>query len=302
MGIAIINLGSRQDRNAATVKDYTALYHALEGASSRFMVINGGGEMVGPSQYAAYDPHRVALMIAQHGIWVDYCGFPMFYQGTESGTVTTLGQTGWHEFVEYLGFGWLRNQQFDYPGEYTLKAQYPFRRGFPLSQSLVGVCYDANGVFSQPSGFLGIGGGQFPLTADGFTAMVALHKPGGGYYFYGAYRYSADAVIASAIDGVPINTYAAFIRNVLAGNVSQYACLPYKLSTEPVNTVSPGPTSPISVGSSHTAHTAHTSHTAKTVATTSTSNTHVVEEVIAGTLIAGGLGLGAVLYARHKRR
>ena len=296
--VAIVGLGKGWDRNPAPVSDYGNLYHALQGASNRFIVINGGGEAVGPSAQLGklYTPQIVAEYIKHGGVWVDYCGFPFFYTVSSAGAVQTLGQSGWKEFVSYLGYGWLRNQKFYYPGEYTLKTQYPFRRGFPLNQSLTGVCYDPNS-FTR-SGFLGVGGGTFPLAADGFAAVVALHPAGGGYYFYGSYRTGPDQLFASAAPGVPTSDYANFIRNVLRGNTGGYACRPYHIAVQSTHHVTPGVTSPVKF-QHHTAHTAHSAHTSHPTSTAGSNK--LAEDILAGTLVAGGVALGTVLIWRHRR-
>lgn len=303
-GVAILDLGKGLDRNPAPVADYGALYHGLQGASSRFIAINGAGEAVGYSDQMKiqYSPETVAGHVKRGGVWVDYCGFPMYYQAKADGTVSTLGQSGWHQFAEFLGYGWLRNAQFTYPGEFTLHTQYPFRRGFPLNQSLDGVCY-AHQNFRQSSGFLGLGvGGTFPTAADGFASMVALHRPNEGYYFYGSYHYDASGVLASALNGIPTSLYVTFIRNVLSGNVGSYTCSRYKIGVQKTSHITPGPTSPVSNGSGRSSRSTSRSTPSKSSQASSHATTVMVEEILGGVLIVGGLGLGAAAVVHHRER
>ncbi len=311
-GLAIIGLGKGFDRNPAPVSDYTALYSALGGnhgqqsLTDRFMVINAAGEAVGYSDQMGiqYTPETVAGHIKRGGIFIDYCGFPFFYQAEANGTIQTLGQTGWHQFAAFLGYGWLANVSFIPPFSVTVSLSgspyYKFVRGFPLSQSLVGVCYD-NGTFTIPGGLLGIGGSTGHLTANGWTAMIALHPPGGGYYFYAVYTPESEAIRGglTQVRGVPISLYAAFIQDVIQGRTGGYVCRPYQIAVQSSRRIAPGPTSPV------TTHTVRqTPATAKTAthATTSPATTHLVEDILIGGTAVAGLGLIAAAVARHQGR
>lgn len=311
-GIAIVGLGKGWDRNPAPVADYGDLYHALQGASSRYITINGGGEAVGPSAQLGkiFTPQIVAEYVKRGGIWVDYCGWPFYYLVSSAGAVQTMGQSGWKEFVSYLGYGWLRDVQFIPSPSVAVGSSttntYQFARGFPLAESLDGVCYSAQ-QFTIPGGVLGIGGFNGILAANGWTALFALHPAGGGYFFYGVYV--PEATVESHFyggglgkpRGVPTATYANFIRNVLSGNTGGYSCRPYRIASQSTQHVSPGPTSPVKFYTPHTAH--HTPHTAHTAHSThhSGSSSALMEEILAGTLVAGGLALGTVLIIRHRR-
>ncbi len=309
-GVAIVGLGKGWDRNPAPVADYGDLWHGLQGASSRYIVINGGGEAVGPSAQLGkiFTPQIVAEYVKRGGIWVDYCGFPFYYLASSAGAVQTMGQSGWKEFASYLGYGWLRDVQFVPSPSVAVGSSgsaYHFARGFPLAESLDGVCYSAQS-FTIPGGILGIGGYNGVLAANGWTAVIALHPSGGGYYFYAVYV--PEAIVeahfygggAAIPRGVPTATYAQFIRNVLSGNTGGYACRPYRIASQSTHHVTPGPTSPVKFHTPHTAHTAHTAHSAHSTAPSGSSK--LAEEILAGTLVAGGVALGTVLIIRHRRR
>lgn len=311
MGTAIVGLGKGWDRNPAPVSDYGALYHGVQGATSRFVTINGGGEAVGPSAQLGkiFTPVIVAEYVKRGGVWIDYCGFPFYYAASSAGAVQTMGQSGWKEFADYLGYGWLRDVQFVPPLSVAIGSNtqdsYQFARGFPLAESLDGVCYSSQ-TFSVPGGVLGIGGYNGVLAANGWTALFALHIPNGGYYFYGVYvpelgvesHFRGGGTFKPR--GIPTAVYTSFIQNVLHGNTGGYQCRPYKIASQPTHTVSPGPTAPVVFHTPHTAHiqTAHTAHSTAH----SGSETRLVEEILGGTLILGGATLGAVLIARHRRR
>lgn len=310
-GLAIIGLGKGFDRNPAPVSDYTALYSALGGnhgqqsLTDRFMVINAAGEAVGYSDQMGiqYTPETVAGHIKRGGVFIDYCGFPFFYQAEANGTIQTLGQTGWHQFAAFLGYGWLANVSFIPPVGVKNGLGYnffPFVRGFPLAQSLVGVCYE-DGTFVAPGPIPGITNYTGHLTANGWTAMIALHPPGGGYYFYAVYTpaYEVLKSFSNSVRGVPIPTYAAFIQNVIQGRTGGYVCRPYQIAVQSSRRIAPGPTSPV------TTHTVRqTPATAKTAthATTSPSTTHLMEDLLIGGTAVAGLGLIAAAVARHQGR
>ena len=305
-GVAIVGLGKGWDRNPAPVADYGALYHGVQGATNRFITINGGGEAVGPSAQLGrlFTPVIVAEYVKQGNVWIDYCGFPFFYMASSAGTIQTMGQNGWHQFADYLGYGWLRDVSFfvnisEGLNPFASQKPYQIARGFPLSQSLDGVCYCPTCTYTIPGGFLGIGGLNGVVTADGYTGMMALHPSGGGYYFYGAWTPELTMLRDNkAAQGIPTDAYVQFIQNVLHGNTSGYACSPYRIASQPTHPVSPGPTSPVKFHTPHTAQTAHTAHSTSPAA----PNTRLIEEILGGTLIIGGTALSAVLIARHRRR
>lgn len=311
--IAIIDLGHGVDRNAAPVQTYGDLYHALGGnngqqnLTNRTIIINGGGEAVGYSRQTntLWTPETVAGHIKRDGlVWVDYCGFPFYYQGSPGGTAQTLGQSGWRQFASFLGYGWLANVSFFVnitEGFNPLSSHkaYQIARGFPLNESLDGVCYCPTCTYTIPGGFLGIGGLNGVVTADGYTGMMALHPPGGGYYFYAAW--TPEYILLrdnKAAQGIPITTYASFIQQVLTGQTSGLQCNPYQIAVQHTHRISPGPTSPIKIVTERTV-THSTPH--QTVSSASSAKTSpLAEELLAGSLLLGGLGLGVIVWIRRQ--
>lgn len=259
-GIAIVDLGSGLDQNPAPVSTYGDLYHALGGSggsqslTSRYIIINGAGEALAYSTqlHAQYSPQVVANHVKQGGIWIDYCGWPMYYQAAADGQVQHLGSGGWATFAEAVGFGWLKNVAFMPGPNAGFGASYPFLRGFRLAESLDGVCY-STGTFTESLLF---GSAQRPLTANGWTAMAALSHPSGGHYFYAVYtpewviQSEGNVGLNTVPRGVPVDTYASFIQQVVRGNTGNLTCQPYKTNTQYVPPSNPGPTSPTQVTSS----------------------------------------------------
>lgn len=267
MAGAIVLFGKTVDRNPAPVQSYADLYNALDGQIRPFFVVNGGGECIGPSSQINRDftPERIAQFVKDGNVFVDYCGWPMYYQADTSGNVATVGASGFGKFASYLGYGWLDKVQFAFPtffNEYG--TTFPFTRGFPLAASLDGVCYSV-GSMATPALFGFLGGGSLPITADGYTAMFALHPPGGGWYFYATYAallkfgIPFTAVDSMSSGGVAIADYAAFIQTLVnGGSNANYVCQPYHLSSLPATTVTPGPSSPFSGGGGSSSPTVHT--------------------------------------------
>ncbi len=254
--IAIIGLGKGYDRNPAPLKDYTDLYTALGGQSGRtsltdrFVIINAASETLPYSTqlHTNFTPAQVADHINKGGIWIDYTGWPMYYQADAQGTITALGQSGWAQFVNDLGpapahYGWLSKVSFAVPFGtiHGFTTQYPFVRGFPLNESLDGVCYSTTS-FSEPGRL-----GTYPASGSGFASMVAIHPPGMGYYFYGTWTPLSDVMLNGDPQGVPVQVFADFIQQVLRGNMGQITCQAYKTNYQKPAPTSTGQSSPTTI-------------------------------------------------------
>lgn len=312
-GIAIIGLN--EAHNAAAPSEYGALYHALGGQNgqqsltSRYIVINGGGEAVTYSRQtsANWTPAVVGARVRTQGIiWIDYCGFPFYYQVGANGVVKTLGPSGWTQFAsdQAAGYQWLAQANFIVPlsAVQTYTRSFPFARGFPLSESLDGVCY-STGSINIPGGFLGIGGGTAGLTERGYTGMFALHPANGGYYFYASwvpmYLVARTTVIAQA---VPISTYSTFIQNILAGNTSGYQCQPYQIGVQHTHTITPAPSSPVTTQRTSSTPTPGRTPIVTPRPSAHSTTSHLAEDLLIGGTVATGLGLVTVALLRHHQR
>lgn len=317
MAGAIVLLGKNEDRNPAPVQAYGSLYTALEGQISPFFVVNGGGEAIGPSTQINRDfslPSRIAQFVVDGNVYIDYCGWPMYYSASGGGAVTTLGPSGFQQFASDLQYGWLKNVSFAFPTVFGASTTYPFSRGFPLNV-LDGVCYN-NGSGTSPGGLFGIGGGTIPFTADGYTAMMALHPPNGGWYFYGTYATLLGSTLPlSSIagiewGGVNPSDYAAFITGVVNDESNgDYLCQSYHLITQQPTTVTPGPSSPFSTGTGTGSGSGSGSGTSNSSPSTGegspttrpTPTPNKTAEILAVSGMMGGIVVvGVVFYRAHQ--
>ena len=258
MGGAVIGLDRPGQQNAAPNATYAALYNLINGQTGKqYFVLNGYGEALGTSPSRAWTPRGtdgVAEFVRSGGIFIDYCGWPMYYQNAVDGTQTQLGSGGFGSFVQGVGYDWLSQTNFSPPPFTTNK--FPFLRGYSLAASQNGVRYASDGSFSTPPGVLNIGGGTFPFAADGYTSMMALHHGSSdGWYFYGTY--GTRAASSEAPSGIPIDLYAAFMLACLAGRATfsagagtgTIAHAVYQAPSHKVTANQPGPSSPYQQGS-----------------------------------------------------
>jgi hypothetical protein len=207
------------------------------------------------------------------GIWIDWCGWPGYYQVFVDGSMATYGQSNFRALVEFLGYDWLRDTTFvpKFAGgvgglQYFLShlgaAAYPFDRGYPLSGSQAGVYYPIGdfepGGFSQAGPF-GFGPVTAPLTSDGYTCLMCLHREGTGYYVYAVYSpqewvFGIPSLLTPVTPFVPAPTIADFVLAVVEGrtraNGMRIAHAPYEVSTPVAPTSPTGPTSPYQPGKS----------------------------------------------------
>lgn len=325
MGGAIIGLGSPLAQNAAPASTLEDLYNLVNGhTGSAYFVLNGYGEALGTSAARAWTPRGtdgVAEFVRSGGIWIDYCGWPMYWQNSVGGSQTQLGAGGFGSFVQGIGFDWLSGTNFS-PPTFTTNT-FPFLRGYSLAASQNGVRYAATGSLTTNGGVLGIGGGTFPLAADGYTCLMALHHGSTGWYFYGAY--GERAASSEAPNGVPVALYAAFMRACLTGATSFQASYTdgygqgtihhaeYEAPTHSVTSNQPGPSSPYpqpssgSATGSATVSTTTTAPSSGSGTTTTTTSIPTVEAAPTGpsvwevgglALAAGAAGLGVYLWVR----
>lgn len=307
--IAVIGLGKGFDRNPAPGADYTTIYTDLGGQNggqsltNRFIIINAGGEAVPYSDQLRmqFTPQIAADHVKKGGIWVDYCGAPMYYTAQASGQVSLNGTSGWNSFTQNLGYGWLSAASFIVnPNARIGSPIFPFVRGFPLAESLDGVCYNASGTFAGPGPFFTTK--QWPLTANGYTAMFALRHPSGGLYCYATYWPTENDPYGlpigpggELVPGVDTSTYSGFIRNQIAGNTSGFSCRPYTLNTQYVPPATTSPSSPTKTtgsgsgsGSSNPTTTTTTTTTSPTTRTTGATTCPAGYTNVNGQCVPGG--------------
>jgi len=283
MGGALIGLGSPLAQNAAPASTLESLYNAVNGHTGRaYFVLNGYGEALGTSPARAWTPRGadgVAEFVRSGNIWIDYCGWPMYYQNSVGGAQTQLGASGFGSFVGGIGYDWLSSTNFS-PPPFTTN-RFPFLRGYSLAASQNGVRYADTGSLTTDGGDFTIGGGTFPLAADGYTCLMALHHGSIGWYFYGSY--GERAASSEAPNGVPVALYAAFIQACLTGSTTFQASFPggsglgtirhnvYQAPTHPVTVNQPGPSSPYPQGGSSGSGSTSAGSTGSATVSTSTT-------------------------------
>lgn len=248
--IAIVGLNKPYGHYSAPGSDYTAIFSALGGGNGGqsltpgFIVINAAGEAVGYSTQLRklWTPQVVADHVKHGGTWIDYCGWPFFYQAAADGQSQKLGKNGWTGFAANAGYGWLEDLNWNSSGIVAAVGLniYGYVRGFPLTQSLDGVAYPVTSTY----------------TYRGRTAMIALVHPSGGRYFWACYT-PAEEVIASVgpeallySRGVPVAAYTGFIRQVMRNNYSGLAYKKYFLNTQYEPPATTSPSSPTQITSS----------------------------------------------------
>lgn len=265
MGGAVIGIGQSGRQNQAADSAYEAIYDALNGQTgSAYFVVNGYGEALGPSANRDWSPNQgnnsAAEFVRSGGIFVDYCGWPMFWQVSTSGVQSQNGPAGFQQFVTGINYPWLDQKGFQTPVITTFTApfysvtQFPLTRGFNKLGSMDGV-YLGSGTMVVPGGVLTIGGGSLPVATTSWTGLMALHFSGIGWYFYGTYT---RAGFVGGPNAVPVGLYTAFILACLRGQASfnsaegsgQITHAAYQAPAHSVSTQQPGPSSPYPGGSS----------------------------------------------------
>jgi hypothetical protein len=183
------------DAYAPTIGELQTLAAALSGTDA---VINQAAESFSV-EYPSMD--AVLGFVEAGGIYVDYCGWPMFYgYGSSIPGAKTFGQ-----FLSSLGADRYYCDGFDTSQGGC--AGYPYDRGW-LSKydvsSPFGLIYGKGGVTCSYNVSGSFGGG----TVDSVYPMVAVRSAGGkGIYFYGA---------AGSDGAVDPSQFAQFILSFLS--------------------------------------------------------------------------------------
>lgn len=276
----IIGDGSLGAKNGAPPSILGDLYNAVAGLTgSHRAVINGYGEAVGPSSVVAWTPQQIASFVKGGGIWIDLCGWPMYYQvsPTDVSQVTTLGAAGFQSFLSAWDSAYWHNIlgtiSFAVPFQATTPfGTFPDSRGWPTQGVLpVGFCW-LEGTF-QPNSYSQVQA----LSANGWSMAGSLHRPGEGYYFYGSVNPGSGA---GPYNGLPPQIYAQFILNTLAGRGPAYgihcgAAMPSS-STSP----SSGSTATSSTPSTSTSSSTTTSTTPSSRSSSSTTSTTSISPTV----------------------
>lgn len=316
MGYIIIDgLGSARVSNPPNATALGNLWHYLYGWANagRDVVINGYGSALGPGKYIGWTPTNVAEFIKAGNVFIDWCEWPMFYQVAVNGTQTTLGAAGFQGFSGQIGYTWLSDETF-YVG---LSGTYPLTHGYLLKGSQNGVFLpDGTTKYAAHLPLEGnfVSSTAYPVATSGVAAMMGLHHPGIGWYFYAAFD-----PVPNPVQRVPHEVYGAFIGAVLHGQLDtivstavgdfQVHQSPYSAPTQTLRTTAAGPTSPyhtvVSTSSSGTRGTYPTTGVSSSPVSTTTPPASSLpwQEILAGSALVGGAGvMVAVLVTERRRR
>lgn len=216
MAGAIIGNTSANRKGGAPTAQLDQLYNYLNHTLGRYFVINGYGDALGPSKgrpWSLTGTGSVTQYVQSGGVFIDYCGWPMSYQISPAGAVADLGPKGFRTFAKALGWTWLSAASFQ--SKETTGSDhrtYPFPRGYVQSGSINGL-YLPHGTFQKDHATWTMNGG-------GYAAMLGLHRPGLGWYFWGEaydpwlYQLTGPADTPRHI---PSNVFGAFIEACVHG-------------------------------------------------------------------------------------
>jgi hypothetical protein len=194
--------------NVAPTASWNALISALKSGplASRRVVFNLGGERL-PNQGQTWTPAAVANFCRSGGVFIDFCGGPMYYAANP----TLTGDPGWAGFKQFLqaaGAYGLPYSNFDTSTISSGYGQtYPYLRSLVLTSAPPQVSwFDPNLRAANARPYkTGTVAGNFWVYAS-FAIMV-----GSGMYCY-AYGGMRSNLGFSYQAGVPASTYAAFIN------------------------------------------------------------------------------------------
>lgn len=227
----MIGLGASDVRNAAPESDLLALANQLAGVfPQRDVILNGYGEALGPatgksfpkSVIRTWTPTAVANFVKAGNIWIDYCGWPMWYTDTSSGPSVAAAGQGFQTFVKAAGFPTLTNADFNVAllTTYDIFGRtYPFSRGLKLQGATAGMFLNTRSftVGAQANATIDY------LTASGYCANFALwpSPPHGGIYVYATFvKEGLFKGLLGAANRVPVVMIAGFLKDIVAGHVN----------------------------------------------------------------------------------
>ena len=250
--------------NAAPAASWNALIASLQSGplTGRKVVFNIAGERL-PNQQKDWTPADVADFCRSGGVWIDFCGGPMYYSANPSVT-GNYGWAGFQKFLTAAGAYGLPYSNFDTSTISSGFGQtYPYERSLVLKSSPPQVSwFDPNLRAANARPYkTGTVAGNFWVYAS-FAIMV-----GSGMYCY-AYGGLRSNLGFSYQAGVPASTYAAFINGAaqVMGN-----------GVVPVATSGGGtPTSPGSVAPPTGLHVVSTTTTTATYAWSAVSGASAI--------------------------
>jgi hypothetical protein len=155
----------------------------LADTTPEYCLINGGGEI------APYDGLAMADYIKEGRVWLDYCGYPMYYYKISDRQIKRQGPGGFAKFL----------RQARYVLDHDFWAE---RQGFTFPRSLV--------LYQEPPSFLLLN----PYAPWAWHVYSSFGiKVGHGYYFY-AFGWPEGMGVDPP--GVLPGNYARFVNETLA--------------------------------------------------------------------------------------
>ena len=227
--VEIIGINSGARYNPLPASAYNSLASALRALSGqRNVKINAYGEAYGPSSTQAWSPQTVAAFVlaSPDNVWIDWCGYPGYYQVSASGVATAPQSAGWAALATALGYRWLSESDFAVPA--NLEAVliggqkfggFPLKRGWSLAPSQNGVLYSGTGTVTL-SGRLDVVF-EVPLyqetnvaaTQNGYAMVADVHHGKMGHYIYAA---ADPSKVSQAQHWVDAQSVAAWVEKFLA--------------------------------------------------------------------------------------
>lgn len=160
--------------------------------------INAYGQAWGPSSTQQWDAGTVAqfVMSDPKHVWIDWCGWPGYWQVQTDGTLTQQGASGWASLSEDLGYKWLAKANFVVPDNYfqnPFGQNFPLARGWDLGPSQNGVYYTSPSTLVYVAGGTGFSlfqsgdAGWYPGSVGGYALIADVHHGTSmGHYIYAA--------------------------------------------------------------------------------------------------------------------
>ena len=234
-------------QGGAPSSSWNALVAALAagplGHSGRKVIFNLGGESL-PSQGGpkgqGYGVNDVANFCRAGGVWIDYCGWPMYYNPVNP-SYQTSGAQGFRTFLSDIGAVGMPFSTFDSYGISsvnlsgglgtggTTSGTWPYNRSMVLKQRPPQVSWFIPNLRTSPAGnpFKTYGTGSGATDHWLYPSFALLIGSGAYVYAYGGLP---SALFTAANPGIAASTYAAFI-NGMAAYIGSGGVLPVVTST-----------------------------------------------------------------------
>lgn len=196
MSVEIVGISSSTKSSPIPGYALNHLAELLKNADANIK-INAYGQAWGPSSTQMWEAGTVAAFVLADpkNVWVDWCGWPGYWQVQTDGTLSQQGRDGWATLSADLGYKWLAESKFVVPDNFfrnPFGQNYPLSRGWDLGPAQNGVFYTAPStsvtvVEVVESGLFGGTGAEssYPGAIGGYAFMADLHHGTSmGHYVY----------------------------------------------------------------------------------------------------------------------